>query len=132
MAREQALWRPQSTAPHRPAAYLLARWGSGTARARGLAALDQLTHADEPYYYSLEASRLLHRLGAPSTAARLRAVAARVPADYELRDQVLLRLAIALQQHGEPDYVQLLALPLASPNAHVVVDVIRFAGASGD
>jgi len=34
--RDMAAWRPGSVAPERPAAYLLARWGGGAIRARGL------------------------------------------------------------------------------------------------
>ena len=58
-------WKPQSPAPQRPAAYLLARWGTGDLQARGQQVLVQLAEADEPFYFALESIRLLHALKAP-------------------------------------------------------------------
>jgi hypothetical protein len=60
MERAVKDWKPQSTAAQRPAAYLLARWGTGPGRARGIEVLEELARADEPVYYALDAISLLH------------------------------------------------------------------------
>ena len=62
MERGVRQWKPQSSGTQRPAAYLLARWGTGRARARGVQVLDDLARANGPSYYGLDAIRLL-RLG---------------------------------------------------------------------
>jgi hypothetical protein len=53
MERAVLEWKPQAPAPQRPAAYLLARWGIGEARVRGLQVLEELARANEPFYNNL-------------------------------------------------------------------------------
>lgn len=104
MERARTAWKPQSHVPHRAASYLMARWGEGDTRARGLQALDELARADEPFYYNLESNRLLHALRAPQTASLIRRTAARVPETNDLKGLYLLRMATALYQLGDRDY----------------------------
>jgi hypothetical protein len=79
MDRAVKEWKPQSTAPQRLAAHLLARWGTLELQSRGHQVLVDLAEANEPFYYALESIRLLHGLNAPETAALIRSTAARVP-----------------------------------------------------
>ena len=122
----------QSPQPQRPAAYLLARWGSGDARTRGLAALHDLASAKNPFHDSLEAIRLLHALKAPGTAALIRATSARVPDYGNLKGTYLLTLAIALHQLGDRDYSPLLTAALQDHRPDVRMDVADFVARSGE
>jgi HEAT repeat protein len=132
MERDIRAWRPQGDAPQRPAAYLLARWGTNQKKTRGLEVLDALARADEPYYYSLESAILLHRLRAPGVAAVLRQVGLRVPATYDLRDQVFLMLGIALFEIRDDSYLDLVKTALRSENLFARTEAFRFAAKSGD
>ena len=130
MERALAEWKPQSPAPHRCAAYLLARWGDGETRARGLQVLEELARADEPFYYNLDSIRLLHALGAPETTRLIRRTTSRVPDSTDLKSQYLLSMAVALHQLGERDYAPLLSGSLRDERPHVRMDVARFIAAS--
>jgi hypothetical protein len=125
-------WKPQGVALQRPAAYLLARWGAGEARARGLEVLDALARADEPFYRNLEAIRLLHDLRAPQTAELIRLAAAKVPDSNNLKPQYLLTMTAALYQVGDRNYGPLLASALGAAQPYVRMDALRFIAASGD
>jgi hypothetical protein len=131
--RSVAEWTPGRTAPQRPGAYLLARWGSGNTRLRGLQLLDTLSRLDdEPFYYNLDSIRLLHRLGAPQTAGLVHRAAARVPARNALRAQYLLQMAITLHQLGDRAHAPLLAVALGDERPHVRMDAAEFVGVSGE
>ena len=132
MARTATEWKPQAPAPHRAAAYLLARWGEGEARSSGLQVLEELARANEPFHYNLESIRLLHALGAPETARLIRLVAERVPDTNDLKRQHLLSMAIALHQLGDRDYVSLLSEALRDARPHVRMDAARFVASSGE
>jgi hypothetical protein len=133
MESAAAGWHPrQSPQPQRPAAYLLARWGRGDARARGLAALHDLASAKNSFHDSLEAIRLLHALQAPGTAALIRAASARVPDYGDLKGTYLLTLAIALHQLGDRDYSPLLTAALQDHRPDVRMDVAEFVARSGE
>ena len=43
-------WKPHGAAPQQPGGYLLARWGTGETRTRGLQLLDELARAHKPFY----------------------------------------------------------------------------------
>jgi hypothetical protein len=126
MERAVADWKPQGPPPQRAAAYLLARWGEGDVRARGLRVLEELAQADEPFYHNLESLRLLHALGSPETARLIRVVATRVPDTNDLRGQYLLRMAIGLHQLGDRDYGSLLSVALRDANPSARKDAARF------
>jgi hypothetical protein len=49
-----------SEPPQRPGAYLLARWGTGHYRERGIEVLNNLAATDGPFYQALDAIRFLH------------------------------------------------------------------------
>jgi HEAT repeat protein len=132
LERTAAEWKPESFVPHRPAAYLLARWGEGNDRARGLQALEDLARANEPYYYNLEAIRLLHALQAPATARLIRGLPEKIPDSTDTKNLYVLSLAIALHQLGDHDYVPLLTAALRDPRAHVRMDVARFVASSAE
>ena len=132
MDRERIQWKPQYPAPHRTAAYLLARWGEGDTRARGLRALEELARNDEPFHYNLDSIRLLHALGAPATPALIRRAALRIPDTDELKGQYLLGLAIALHQLGDLDYGPLLAEALRDPGHYARTEIARFIGSSAE
>ncbi len=132
MERALTEWKPQSPAPHRAAAYLLARWGEGQTRARGLQGLEELARASEPFYYNLESIRLLHALGVPETISLIRRTAARVPDTNDLKGQYLLSMAIALHQLGDRDYALFLSVALSDPRPYVRMDAARFVDASGE
>jgi HEAT repeat protein len=132
MERAVLEWKPQAPAPQRPAAYLLARWGIGEARVRGLQVLEELARANEPFYNNLESIRLLHALGAPETASLIRRVAARVPDSSDLKGQYLLRMAIALHQLGDGGYASMLAVALGDPQPYVRMEAARFIALSGE
>jgi HEAT repeat protein len=123
--------RLESLSSKRHAAYLVARWGSGAVRQRGLDVLDQLARVPT-YYEDLEAARFLQRLHAPSAAARLHEIVQKVPDNYELKDQVSLRIAIALYQFGDSSYVDILDRVFRTATPRTMVDAISFARTTGD
>lgn len=123
--------KPQP-APHRAAAYLLARWGDGEIRARGVHVLEELARANEPFYYNLESIRLLHALGVPETTRLIRETASRVPDTNDLKGQYLLSMAIALHQLGDRDYASLLSLALGDARPYVRMDAARFLASSAE
>jgi len=125
-------WKPQSPAPQRPAAYLLARWGTGDVQARGVQVLVQLAEADQPFYYAVESIRLLHALKAPETAPLIRTTAARVPDANDLRGQYLLMMATALHQLGDARYADLLDVPLHDSRPNVRMETARFIASTSD
>lgn len=132
MERGVRQWKPQSSGTQRPAAYLLARWGTGRARARGVQVLDDLARANGPSYYGLDAIRLLHALKAPQTAALIRLAAERVPDNDELKGDSLLMLATALHQLGDPGYAALLDIPLHDARPYGRIDAARFVASTGE
>lgn len=132
MERAVVEWKPQAPAPQRPAASLLARWGAGETRARGLRVLEELARANEPFYYNLESIRLLHALAAPETARLIRLAAARVPDNNDLQGQYVLSMAIALHQLGNRDYASMLAVALDDPRPYVRMETARFVAVAGD
>jgi HEAT repeats len=132
MDREAKAWLPQAAAPQRPAAYLLARWGGGRERARGLKVLEGLAHTDEPFYYPLRAAQILHRLRAPGAAPLLKEIAARVSNNISLKDKYLLNIGIELCQIGDQSYDDLITPALRSSDRSARIDAIRFAGKAGD
>lgn len=132
MERELTGRKPQSHAPHRIAAYLLARWGESETRRRGRQVLVALAQADESFYDDLESVRLLHRLRDPEAADLIRRTASRVPDGTDLRAQYLLSMAIALHQLGDRDYAALLSAALRDTRPHVRMDAARFLAASAE
>jgi hypothetical protein len=132
MERALTEWKPQSHAPHRAASYLLARWGEGETRARGVQVLEELARADEPFYYNLESIRLLHALRVPQTTSLIRRTAARVPDANDLKGQYLLSMAIALHQLGDRDYDAFLSVALRDARPYVRMDAARFVGSSAE
>ena len=132
MERTISEWKPQRGSPQRPAAYLLARWGTGEARARGLQVLEELARANEPFYYNLDSIRLLHDLEAPQTASLIRAVAARVPDANDLKAQYLLSMAVALHQLGDRDYASMLSAALGAPRPYVRMEAAQFVASAGE
>jgi hypothetical protein len=132
MERGVRQWKPQSAGAQRPAAYLLARWGTGRVRARGVQVLDDLARANGPSSYGLDALRLLHALKAPETAALIRVAAARVPDSDGLKGGSLLTLATALHQLGDPGYTALLDIPLHDARPSDRMDAARFVASTGE
>lgn len=132
MERELSGWKPQSQAPHRAAAYLLARWGDGETRARGHQVLVALARADEPFYDNLESVRLLHRLRHPETADLIRSTASDIPDASDMKAQYLLSLAIALHQLGDVVHAAFVAVALRDTRPHVRMDAARFIAASAE
>jgi hypothetical protein len=132
MDRAVKEWKPGSAAPQRPAAYLLARWGTGELRDRGHQVLVELAQANEAFYHTLESIRLLQALKAPETAALIRSTAARVPRNDGLRGSYLLRMATALHQLGDAGYADLVDVPLHDVRADVRMDAARFVASTGD
>jgi HEAT repeat protein len=132
MERALTEWKPQAPAPHRAAAYLLARWGEGETRARGLQVLEELARANEPLYYNLDSIRLLHALGVPETTSLIRQTASRVPDTNDLKGQYLLSMAIALHQLGDRDYGPLLSEALRDSRPYVRMDAARFVASSAE
>jgi HEAT repeat protein len=124
--------RTASRSSQRAAAYLVARWGSGVLRQRALDALDQLARTSPAFYEDLEAARFLHRLRAPSAAVRLHEILPKIPANYDLKDQYVLRVAIALYQLGDSSYEDVLDRVLSTATPHVLVEAIDFARTTGD
>ena len=118
MERAVAEWKPQGGSPQRPAAYLLARWGTGEARTRGRQVLEDLARSNEPFHYNLESVRMLYALEAPQTASLIRRAAARIPYANHFDGQYLLRMAVGLHQLGDRDYVPMLSEALAEPLPH--------------
>ncbi len=131
MERALAEWKIESPGAPRPAAYLLARWGTGETRARGLQVLDRFARSD-PYYYGLESIRLLHTLRAPQTADLIRFVARKVDDNTGLKGEINLRLAIALHQLGDRDYAPLLSESLRDGRPVDRMEAARFAADTGD
>jgi hypothetical protein len=131
MERAIPLWKPQSPPPQRSAAYLLARWGTGENRARGLQVLDDLAR-NEPFYDALASIRLLHALKAPQTAALIRTTVEKVPTSDGLKGGFLLGMAIALRQLGDSNYATLLDIPLRDGRPDVRMDAMRFIASTGD
>ena len=127
-----AQWKPQSHAPHRAAAYLLARWGEGGTRARGLQVLEELARADEPFYSNLESIRLLHALRFPETASLIRRTALSVPNTNDLKGHYFLSMAIALHQLGDRNYAPLLSAALGDARPSVRMDAARLVASSAD
>jgi hypothetical protein len=132
MERALTEWKPQAPAPHRAAAYLLARWGEGEIRARGLQVLEELARANEPFYYNLHSIGLLHALGAPETPSLIRQTASRVPDSNDLKGQYLLSMAIGLHQLGDRDYAPLLSVALRDARPYVRMDAARFVASSAE
>ena len=131
MERDAAAWIAERTAPHRPAAYLLARWARGEMRARGLAALTALARA-ESEYGDWTSAALLVRVDAASAADVLRDLGSRRAGPENMREQRLLRIAVALHQLGMSDYLQWLDAPLSSSSPDVVTAALEFVGRSGN
>ena len=131
MERNAAGWIPERTAPHSPAAYLLARWARGRMRAQGLAALTGLARA-ESEYGDWTSAALLARVDAASAAAVLRDLAPGRAGSEHARDERLLRIAVALHQLGKSDYPQWLDAPLSSSSPDVVTAALEFVARSGD
>ena len=132
MDRAVSQWKPQSTAPQRLAAYLLARWGTGELQSRGHQVLVDVAEANEPFYYTMESIRLLHGLNAPETAALIRSTAARVPENNDLRGQYLLGMVTALHQLGDVRYTDLVDVPLHDSSPYVRMDAARFVASTSD
>lgn len=132
MDRAIKAWKPQRPAPQRPAAYLLARWGTDEMQARGRQVLVDLAMADEPFYRQIESVRLLHALRAPETAALIRSIAGRVPVTDDLRGLYFLEMATALYQLGDRGYGDLVDVPLHDSRADVRMDAVRFLASTGD
>jgi HEAT repeat protein len=122
----------ESQSSKRLAAYLLARWGSGDMRQRGRDVLDQLARTPPRFYEAREAARFLHRLGASSAAVRLHEIVEKVPDTYDLKDQVILQLAIALYQLGDSSYVEMLDRLVHTAAPRGLVEAISFARTTGD
>lgn len=118
-------------APQRPAAYLLARWGTGDTRARGLLALEALAQEPEPVDYASVSIRLLYALKAPQTAQLIRLTAPRVR-DGDLKGDVLLWMAVALRGLDAPDYADFLESPLRDSRPYMRMEAAGFIGSSGD
>jgi len=118
-------WKPGFTPAQRPAAYLLARWGTGEARARGMQVLEDLARADDWL-----ATWLLNALPAPRAAALIR-LAATTVRQGELRGATLLIMARRLHQLGDPGYVTLLDVPLHDGRPDVRMDTARFIASTG-
>ena len=129
--RAAAAEKPGTTAPLRPAAYLLARLGTGDTRAGALRVLVDLSRTDDPFYANLESIRLLHALEAPETTSLIRRAAARIPDSNDMKGHYLLTLSTALHQRGDRDYASLLAGALGAARPYVRMDAARFIASSG-
>ena len=125
-------WTSRDGNWHIPAAYLLARWGTGETRSRGRQALEHVARSSRAFYTSIDAIRPLHALRDPYTAALIRLTAPRVPDTNDLKPSYLLRMAIGLQQLGEKDYGPLVddAIRLGLP--HVRLEAVQFLGSTED
>jgi HEAT repeat protein len=135
LERVRPFWTPESHTPDRMAAYLLARWGTGEVKARGLQVLQELAGANEPFYRNLLSIGLLHSLQDPNTSRLIRQIAAKVaeaPYMLDLKGQYALRLAIALHQRGDRDYASLLSVALSDSQAYTRIEAAQFVGASGE
>lgn len=132
MERALTGWKPGSHAPHRAAAYLLARWGEGGDRARAVQLLEDLARADEPFYYNLESIRLLRSLEVSTTASLIRGAAAKVPDAYDMKAQYLLGMARTLHQLGDRDYDAFVSGALRDARPHVRMEAARFLGSSSE
>ena len=132
MEREAQSWRPNAPATHRPAAYLVARWGNGAQRARAVEVLEALSRDDAAFYKSLESARLLYRLRTPGLAPLLRQIAARIPSSNDLKDQYLLSIGITLFDIGDSSYIDLISIALRGSNLYARKKAIGFAQAAGE
>jgi len=94
---------PSVVRSSRAAAYLLARWGSPSQRARGLQMLEDLARSSTSYD-AVEVLRTLFVLKAPTTPALIHLTAPRIPLENDLRAAHFLSMAISLQQLGQRDY----------------------------
>jgi HEAT repeat protein len=117
---------------HFPAAYLLARWGTGDARARGRQVFEDTARSSVAFYDAIGAIRELHGLRDPATAGLIRLTAPRVPDSNDLRPSYLLSMAIVLQQLGEKDYGPLVDEAIKTGLPHVRVEAAQFLGATED
>ena len=126
MERAAKAWKPESPAAQRPAAYLLARWGTGALRERGHEVLEDLAQADQPFYYALESIRLLHALKTTETASLIRSTAARASKTKDLPGSYVLMMATALHQLGDPGYAAFVDVALHDARAGVRMDTARF------
>src|SRR5262249_23593565 len=91
----------------RYAAYLLARWGGPSHRARGLQVLEEQARSARFFYDAIDVIRDLYALKAPATASLIRLTAPKVRRGDELSAAYLLSMAVALQRLGERDYGEL-------------------------
>ncbi len=117
---------------HIPAAYLLARWGTGDLRAHGRQVLEDTARSNVAFYNAIDAIRQLHALRDPVTAELIRLTAPRVPETNDLRPSYLLSMAIGLQQLGEKDYGPLVDEAIKTGLPHVRIEATRFLGATED
>jgi len=117
---------------HMPAAYLLARWGTGDARARGRQAFEDTARSSVAFYNAIDAIRELHGLRDPATAELIRLTAPRVPDSNDQRPSYLLSMAIGLQQLGEKDYGPLVDEASKTGLPRVRMEAARFLGATED
>ena len=129
MERDVSAWRPEGSTPQSQAAYLLARWGNGSTRERGIQVLEDLARANEPYYRNLNHLRRLHRLRAPSAARLINDLVPRLPQD-DLGQR--LQIATALYQLGDPRYAALMPVALSHRMPIRRVEAIEFVSATGD
>ena len=126
LKRAIAEGKPDSLPPQRPAAYLLARWGTGSDRKLGLDVLYGLATTHEPFYNAIDSIKLLHALRAPRSAQLIRQTAPRVPDTTDLKDEYLLRMSIALYQLGDVKYTDLLEWPLQHGRPHIRTEARQF------
>jgi hypothetical protein len=117
---------------HIPAAYLLARWGTGDVRAHGRRVFEDTARSSAAFYNAIDAIRELHGLRDPVTAELIRLTAPRVPDSNDLRPSYLLSMAIGLQQLGEKDYGPLVDAAIKTGLPHVRVEAAQFLGAAED
>jgi HEAT repeat protein len=117
---------------HMPAAYLLAKWGTGDARARGRQAFEDTARSSVAFYNAIDAIRELHGLRDPATAELIRLAAPRIPELNDQRPPYLLSMAIGLQQLGEKDYGPLVDEAIKTGLPRVRWEAARFLGATED
>jgi hypothetical protein len=123
---------PDFSSCARPAAFLLARWGRPSQRARGLQVLEDLARSAKQFYNSVDIIRQLYMLKAPATASLIRVTAPRVPPENDLKAAYLLSMAVALQQLGERDYGALVDEAIRAGRPVDRVDAATFLGRTED
>jgi len=116
----------------RYAAYLLARWGGPSHRARGLQVLEEQARFARFFYDAIEVIRDLYVLKAPSTASLIRLTAPRVTRGTELSAAYLLSMAVTLQRLGERDYGDLVDEAIRTGRPYDRIEAAAFLGQTGD